>query len=530
MSEQQNIKDIIKQEFVKCASDPVHFMKKYYMIQHPKRGRIQFNLYPFQEKVLRLFQKNNYNIVNKSRQLGISTLCSAYALWLMLFHKDKNVLCIATKQETAKNMVTKVRFAYNNLPAWLRVKADEDNKLSLRLSNGSQIKAVGATSDAGRSEAVSLLLLDEAAFIEGIDEIFASAQQTLATGGQCIAISTPYGTGNWFHRSFIGAEQGSNGFTAIKLPWTVHPERDQKWRDEQDDILGLRNAAQECDCDFTTSGDTVIEPSMLNFYMETFMAEPMERRGFDGNLWVWESPDYSKTYMVVADVARGDSKDYSACHVIDVEDAKQVAEYKGQIGTRDYGNFLIGLATEYNDALLVIENANIGWDVIQTAIERGYRNLYYSPRSDVAMTNVEMYLNRFDRDEGMVPGFTNSLKTRPLVISKMVSYIHEKSCTIQSKRTLEELRTFVWKHGKAQALDGYNDDLVMSLGIGLFLRDTALRYRQTGMDLARVSVAGMMKTGYSDDTVYQPTANGYYISPWQMDTGHGAEDIDWLIK
>ena len=530
MSEQQNIKDIIKQEFVKCASDPVHFMKKYYMIQHPKRGRIQFNLYPFQEKVLRLFQKNNYNIVNKSRQLGISTLCSAYALWLMLFHKDKNVLCIATKQETAKNMVTKVRFAYTNLPAWLRVKADEDNKLSLRLSNGSQIKAVGATSDAGRSEAVSLLLLDEAAFIEGIDEIFASAQQTLATGGQCIAISTPYGTGNWFHRSFIGAEEGANGFVAIKLPWTVHPERDQKWRDEQDDILGLRNAAQECDCDFTTSGDTVIEPSMLNFYMETFMAEPMERRGFDGNLWVWESPDYSKTYMVVADVARGDSKDYSACHVIDVEDAKQVAEYKGQIGTRDYGNFLIGLATEYNDALLVIENANIGWDVIQTAIERGYRNLYYSPRSDVAMTNVEMYLNRFDRDEGMVPGFTNSLKTRPLVISKMVSYIHEKSCTIQSKRTLEELRTFIWKHGKAQALDGYNDDLVMSLGIGLFLRDTALRYRQTGMDLARVSVAGMMKTGYSDDTVYQPTANGYYISPWQMDTGHGTEDIDWLIK
>ena len=530
MSEQQNIKDIIKQEFVKCASDPVHFMKKYYMIQHPKRGRIQFNLYPFQEKVLRLFQKNNYNIVNKSRQLGISTLCSAYALWLMLFHKDKNVLCIATKQETAKNMVTKVRFAYTNLPAWLRVKADEDNKLSLRLSNGSQIKAVGATSDAGRSEAVSLLLLDEAAFIEGIDEIFASAQQTLATGGQCIAISTPYGTGNWFHRSFIGAEEGANGFVAIKLPWTVHPERDQKWRDEQDDILGLRNAAQECDCDFTTSGDTVIEPPMLNFYMETFMVEPMERRGFDGNLWVWESPDYSKTYMVVADVARGDSKDYSACHVIDVEDAKQVAEYKGQIGTRDYGNFLIGLATEYNDALLVIENANIGWDVIQTAIERGYRNLYYSPRSDVAMTNVEMYLNRFDRDEGMVPGFTNSLKTRPLVISKMVSYIHEKSCTIQSKRTLEELRTFIWKHGKAQALDGYNDDLVMSLGIGLFLRDTALRYRQTGMDLARVSVAGMMKTGYSDDTVYQPTANGYYISPWQMDTGHGAEDIDWLIK
>ena len=134
----------------------------------------------------------------------------------------------------------------------------ENNKLSLKLSNGSQIKAIGATGDAGRSEAVSLLLLDEAAFIEGIDEIFASAQQTLATGGQCIAISTPYGTGNWFHRTFIGAEEDKNGFIALKLPWSVHPERSQKWRDEQDAILGPRNAAQECDCDFSTSGDSEI--------------------------------------------------------------------------------------------------------------------------------------------------------------------------------------------------------------------------------------------------------------------------------
>ncbi len=117
----------------------------------------------------------------------------------MLFNKDKNVLVIATKQETAKNMVTKVRFAYNNLPSWLRIKAVEDNKLSLRLQNGSQIKAVSAAGDAGRSEAVSLLVIDEAAFIEQIEDIFASAQQTLATGGGCIAISTPYGTGNWFH-------------------------------------------------------------------------------------------------------------------------------------------------------------------------------------------------------------------------------------------------------------------------------------------------------------------------------------------
>ena len=170
----------------------------------------------------------------------------------MTFHKDKNILCIATKQETAKNMVTKVKFMYENLPSWLKVDASENNKLNLRLANGSQIKATSASSDAGRSEAVSLLLIDEAAFIDNIGEIWASAQQTLATGGGCIALSTPYGTGNWFHQTWTRAEAAENDFLPIKLPWFVHPERDEAWRKRQDELLGdPRMAAQECDCDFS---------------------------------------------------------------------------------------------------------------------------------------------------------------------------------------------------------------------------------------------------------------------------------------
>ena len=528
MSDQQNIKDIIKQEYIKCATDPVYFMKKYYWIQHPQRGRIQFNLYPFQEGVLNQFKKNKYSIINKSRQLGISTLVSAYSLWLMLFNKDKNILCIATKQETAKNMVTKVKFAYDNLPSWLQLKAIENNKLSLKLANGSQIKAIGATGDAGRSEAVSLLLLDEAAFIEGIDEIFASAQQTLATGGQCVAISTPYGTGNWFHRTFIGGEESKNGFVSIKLPWTVHPERTQKWRDEQDAILGLRNAAQECDCDFSTSGDTVVEPDILNWYIQTYQADPIGKGGFDGNLWKWEYPDYSKNYMVVADVARGDGKDYSACHVIDIMEAKQVAEYKGQVGTRDYGHMLVALATEYNEALLVVENANIGWDTVQTIIDRGYRNMYYSSKSDTTNITMDNFLNR--NENNLVPGFSNTIKTRPLVVSKLEAYMRDRACIIQSRRSLEELRTFIWKNGKAQATDGYNDDLVIAFGIGMFLRDTALRFQQTGMDLTRASLGGIGKVSYlnSPNTYTPHTPN--QKNPWHMDIGNGSmEDISWLV-
>jgi hypothetical protein len=246
---QPDLKAVIRQEYVKCVVDPVHFMKKYCYIQHPLRGRILFHLYPFQEKVLTHFQENPYSIILKSRQLGISTLGAGYALWLMLFHKDKNVLTLATTQATARNLVSKVQFMYDNLPSWLRIDAQEKNKLSLRLSNGSKITAKSSNSDAARSEAVSLLLIDEAAFIDNIAETWASAQQTLATGGGAIVLSTPYGTGNWFHQTWVRAEAKENEFLPIKLPWYVHPERNQTWRDAQDNLLGdPRLAAQECDC------------------------------------------------------------------------------------------------------------------------------------------------------------------------------------------------------------------------------------------------------------------------------------------
>ena len=523
----QNIKEVIRQEYVKCMTDPAHFMKKYCMIQHPTRGRIQFHLYPFQEKVLYQFQKNNYNIVLKSRQLGISTLVAGFSLWMMLFHKDKNVLCIATKQDTAKNMVTKVRFMYENLPSWLKgaEKPLENNKLLLKLANGSQVKAVSAAGDAGRSEAVSLLIIDEAAFIENIEEIFASAQQTLATGGGCIALSTPNGTGNWFHQTWQKAEIGDNSFVPIRLPWSVHPERNQEWRIRQDSDLGIRMAAQECDCDFATSGDTVFEPDNISWF-EANLMDPIEKRGVDGNLWIWEQPDYSRSYLVVADVARGDGKDYSACHIFDVETAAQVAEYRGQIGTRDYGHMLVGIAAEYNDALLSIENANVGWDTVQTAIDRGYRNLYYSPKQD-ALTS-DQWTKRFESNGNLIAGFTTSVKTRPLMIEKFREYAREKACIIRSKRLIEEMKVFIWKNSKAQAQEGYNDDLVMSFSMGLYLRDTALRFRKHNMEQDRASLTGFsVDRGYMSP--YAARGNGA-PNPWQMPSDHGNEDITWLLR
>ena len=522
----KDIKKIIAQEYIKCAKDPAYFMRKYCYIQHPTRGRILFNLYPFQDKVLHLFRDHQYLITLKSRQLGISTLAAGYSLWLMLFHKDKNVLALATTQATARNLVSKTMFMYDQLPKWLRLPAVEKNKLSLRLKNGSKITAKSSNADAARSEAVSLLLIDEAAFIDNIQETFTAAQQTLATGGQCMALSTPNGIGNWFHQTWDKAESGENSFLPIRLPWTVHPERNQEWRDQQDQDLGPRMAGQECDCDFLASGDTVFEPDDMIFYEQTYLKEPLERRGVDTNLWIWEGVDYTKSYMVVADVARGDSADYSAFHVFDIETCTQVAEYKGKLSPKDYGNVLVGVATEYNQALLVVENANIGWATIEQIMERQYSNLYYSSTSQ--METVESYMSKYERDK-LVPGFTMSVRTRPLVIAKMIEYIRERGVTIQSKRLLGEMRVFVWKNGKPQAQTNYNDDLLISCATALYVRDTALRLRQQGMDLARAQLSSFQNLNAKNKAVMK-SVGSQQNNPYLIDNGFGEqEDISWLL-
>lgn len=521
-----DLKSVIKKEFVKCAQSPAYFMRKYCVIQHPTRGKIPFHLYDFQADTLEEFADNDRLIILKSRQLGISTLIAGYALWLILFHSDKTCLVVAIDQNTSKNLVTKVRVMYDKLPSWLKIKTEHSNKLSIKLINGSMIKAVASSGTAGRSEALSMLIVDEAAFVENAEELWASLQQTLSTGGQGILLSTPNGTGNFFHKMWTEAEAGSNDFKTVRLPWQVHPERDQAWRDRQDKELGIRLAAQECDCDFSTSGNTVIFPEILTKYKDTSVQDPIEKIGFDGNLWRWEYPKNGSQYIVSADVARGDATDYSAFQVIDAESISQVAEYKGQLPTKAFGDMLTAISTEYNDALLVVENANVGWAVIQQIIEREYRNLYYTFKDD-GLDSDKFLLRGFDLADksNMVAGFTISHKMRPLIISKLQQYVHEESFQIRSSRLMDELSVFIYRNGRPEAAQGYNDDLVMSACEGLWVRDTALRLKQAGIDLNKAALGGTRVTGHQN--VYMPKVEH---NPWKVQAPNGSiEDLGWLL-
>lgn len=533
MSEQVSVKELAKLEWLRCSQDIPHFLRKWAKLQNPGTGgKIPFDLFDFQEEAIKMFETNQYNIVLKARQLGLSTTIAGLALHKMVFMEDANILIIAIDQKTSKNLLHKIKVMYRNLPKWMQVKIVSDNKHSFELANGCIVKAVAATDSAARSESLTMLIIDEAAFIDLADDIWTAASPALsASGGKAVILSTPNGVGNFFHEMWQKALSGENGFNPIILPWNVRPDRNQAWYENECRVLNndRRRIAQELECNFNASGETFIDPEVINWYLKHRVKEPMLRRGFDGNLWVWEEANPAATYVVSADVARGDGSDYSACHVFDVDTMEQVAEYKGKIDTKDYGNFLVALATEYNDALLVIENANVGHATIQQVLERNYQNLYYTYKTDTYIDeskHIRKGYDLVDKDK-MTAGFTTSVKTRPLIIEKLGEYMNMKEMVVHSQRTMSELQTFIWKNGKAQAMDRYNDDLTMSLAILCWVRDTAIRMRELGMKYTKASLGNISSTKH----IYKPTDGLKKETGWEMDMGQrGTEDLSWLIR
>lgn len=524
------LKDLIKHEYKRCAMDYAYMFRKYGTIQHPIKGKVKFELYPFQEHTLTQLQKNRFSIILKSRQMGISTLTAAFALSQMVFKSDFKILIIATKQDVAANLLDKVKLLHQELPVWLRQKIKTFNKLSMEFENGSSIKAVSSAAHSGRSEALSLLIIDEAAFVDKIDDIWASAQMTLATGGSAVLLSTPNGVGNLFHKLWVKAESGEvpeglEKFCPIKLPWNLHPDRDEKWRQEQDELLGPRLAAQECDCDFLTSGHTVIPTETLAMWEGRLemIYEPVEKRGPSGDYWIWKYPDYSKSYTVVADVARGDGNDYSTFHVFEIEGREQVAEFKGKMDTTTFGRMLVSVATDYNKALLVIENTGVGWATVQVALDEGYTNLFYSYKNDPFLDeNIQLRKNYdLKQKHEMVPGFTNSHKLRPVIISKIETAFQADDFIIHSVRTLSEFRTFLWVNGRPEAQRGYNDDLIVPLGVFFYIYDIALRLKQLGVELTKKAITHTKKAVY--------TPSNKQNDPWKIQVGKEQVKLDWLL-
>tara|TARA_Y100000310_G_scaffold117691_1_gene116419 strand:- start:1145 stop:2731 length:1587 start_codon:yes stop_codon:yes gene_type:complete len=487
-------KEILK-EIVKAGKDPAYFTINYCRISHPQRGLIPFKAYDYQQDLLKDYTDYRFNIILKARQLGISTITAAYVAWLMLFHRDKNILVVATKLQTATNLVKKVKAIIKNLPAWMRISDIEvDNRTSFELKNGSQIKGSSTSGDAGRSEALSLLVIDEAAHVEKLGELWTALYPTLSTGGRCIALSTPNGVGNWFHQNCVEAENGTNDFHMTTLYWDAHPDRNKKWFEKETKNMSKRQVAQELECNFNVSGETVVHPDDLEWYLKR-ATKPGYRTGFDRNYWIWERYDPGKSYLIVADVARGDGKDNSAFHVIQLEDMIQTAEYIGKPTPDEFADIIHSVAGEYGNPMLIIENNNIGFAVLKKLQDKMYPNLYYSSKGD------HQYVDPITAQwqSNAIAGFTTSSKTRPLIVAKMEEFMRNKLITINSNRLLSEMKTFIWYHGRPQAMRSYNDDLVMSFAIGCWVRDTVIieNHRSAEYDKQLLSSISTSKTHIS---------------------------------
>jgi hypothetical protein len=253
--------------------------------------------------------------------------------------------------------------------------------------------------------------------------------------------------------------------------------------------MNSRQIAQEYECNFNASGETVIAPEDID-RIDTMVCDPKHKVGFDRNYWIWEECQDGKKYVLTADVARGDGADYSVFHVIETDSMEIVAEYKGKPNIDDFANMLYSAGREYGGCLLVVENNNIGYSVLDKLIDLEYPNIYFSIKgSNEYIEQVSAIGN-----PSAVPGFTTSMKSRPLIIAKLEEFVRNKLITIKSLRLLNELKTFVWYLGKPQAMKGYNDDLVMALAIACWVRDTAIIASKRGEELQKAMLNSMVYT------------------------------------
>jgi hypothetical protein len=504
-------------EIMRCGTDASYFISKYVKISHPVKGPVPFETFPYQDNCLKAFQSHRFVITNKSRQLGLSTLSAAYSLWMALFQREKNILVIATRLEVAKNFIKKVNGMYDSLPKWLVMPQIKARSVRyLEFSNGSKVQAVPTGTDAGRSEALSLLIIDEAAHVDGIDDLWLGLWPTLSTGGNAILISSPSGVGTLFHKIWVGAKDGEDGegkplpgkgqnnFYRIELPWTVHPERDKQWYEAQRaEILpakGERGVAQELLCSFAASGENFLSGDVIED-MERQMKVPVATYGDRGDVWIWKYAEAGHKYIISGDVSRGDADDYSTLHVIDTNTDEVVCEYQGKCPPERLSELMMDLGFKYNQALLCPELNSFGLIVATDIKKAQYPNIYYEK---IHRSNAYMSYTTADIANDL-PGFTTGPKNRDEILAKLETVIRTRRLKIYSSRTVEEFKTFVWKNNKAQAMKSYNDDLIIALAIGNSLYEAAGVNAWDDKALTMAMLAGMSKS----NTTMSPTGNQF---------------------
>ena len=357
--EQQFTKEQID-EFIKCRQDPVYFTKRYVQIVNVDEGLVPFNMWDFQEDLIRKFHKHRFNIAKLPRQTGKSTTVVSYLLHFILFNDNVNVGILANKASTSRDLLGRLQTAYENLPKWLQQGVLVWNKGNIELENGSKILAASTSASAVRGMSFNIIFLDEFAFVPNhvADDFFSSVYPTISSGNttKIIIISTPYGM-NHFYKMWLDAQNGRNEYVWSEVHWTQVPGRDEKWKEQTIKNTSERQFTQEFECEFLGSVDTLISASKLKTLV--FETPISQNKGLD----IYEKPEEKAEYVITADVSRGIGGDYSAFIVYDITTVpyKIVAKYRNnEIKPMLFPNIINDVARAYNNAWVLCEVNDVG--------------------------------------------------------------------------------------------------------------------------------------------------------------------------
>ena len=462
------------QEYIKCSQDPIYFIETYAKIVSLDRGIVPFKLYPYQIRIIDAFHNNRKVIAKIGRQLGKSSVISAYFAWYLLFNNNKTAVILGNKQATAVEIFGRTQFVIENLPKWLQQGVVEWNKKSLVLENGSRCIAAATSPSAVRGFAVNLLLIDEFGFLvtQLANEFIASVFPTISSSqtSKIAIVSTPNGL-NHYHKLWVDAENGTNGFVPVIGHWTEHPDRDQAWADEQRVQLGDVRYNQEVEAQFLGSSYTLIDGTKIG---NLTYKHPIYE---NDNLELFEKPLEGHSYAITVDTTRGRHLDFSAFVIFDISvmPYKVVGTYKDNtISTLEYPHLIYNAAMSYNKAHILIEINDLGEEVANIIhYEYEYENLYF--------TNGD----KLSQAKGY-PGVRTTKKVKSVGCSILKELIEKDQLEVTSHRIIEELGLFVL-HKKSYASEDpkVNDDLCTCLWLFAWLTQQSIFQDLTNNDLRK---------------------------------------------
>ncbi len=449
------------QEYLKCASDPTYFIKNYIKIVSLDEGLVPFEMWDFQEEIIEKVHNNRFVIAKLPRQTGKSTTMISYLLHYTLFNQSVSVAILANKLATARELLSRLKLAYEYLPKWMQQGIIEWNKGSIELENGSKILASATSSSAVRGGSFNMIFLDEFAYVpENVaGEFFSSVYPTISSGKttKVLMVSTPKGL-NMFYKFWTDAENGRNEYVPIEVHWSAVPGRDEKWKQQTISNTSQEQFATEFECDFIGSVHTLISTSKLK---SMAYKEPIYDDG--EGLLVYEEPKQDHHYVMTVDTARGQGNDYSAFSVFDTTQMPYtvVATYRSNtIAPMLYPNIINAVGKKYNTAHVFIEVNDIGGqvaDILHADLE--YDNILMCT---VKGRKGQVLSGGFGQGESIM-GIRQTTVTKRVGCATLKSLVEGDQLLVEDFNTIAEMTSFVAKKQSFEADDGHNDDLAMTL-------------------------------------------------------------------